>query len=498
MTSTFITALGIILVARFLGSSSYGNITLALIPISIASLFGDLGVNAGLIKYVSEYRSEGRQEEVNTLLRTGLLIKSTASLILFLAVSLSSGYISTTILRQPDLQPLIQLASLNLLAQSMIGTSRSIFVGYERMELYSLTVIFFSVLKSVLAPLLVLVGYGAIGAILGNTLPLSMTGIISLTLVIRLFLKPKNHSASSINPWWAAKILLRYGFPLFLSTLLAGSLAQVYNSLMALHIAPYDVGNYQAATNFSVLLSFFTIPIATVLFPLFSKLDHSARDQLRLVFQNSVKYAALITMPVTLVLIVLSEPLVHIIYGSSFPLTALYMRFFLLTFIFTGLGGLSVVSLLNGQGRTRVTFTINAINLCIGLPLSLVLIPRYGVMGLLATLILAPRPGLLYGLWWVKRNLGFTIDWRASAKIYLSSFSAYAISYFVLAYVNLGEWVELLVGASLFVTVYLVMIILLRTLKIGDVKNLRSVLGSMGPLTRFFNLFLNLFERLLG
>jgi len=46
--------------------------------------------------------------------------------------------------------------------------------------------------------------------------------------------------------------------------------------------------------------------------------------------------------------------------------------------------------------------------------------------------------------------------------------------------------------------VYLVIVILLRTLEIGDVENLRNVLGSMGPLTRFFDLFLNLFERLLG
>ncbi|UCD45108.1 MAG: hypothetical protein JSV27_00955 [Candidatus Bathyarchaeota archaeon] len=60
-------------------------------------------------------------------------------------------------------------------------------------------------------------------------------------------------------------------------------------------------------------------------------------------------------------------------------------------------------------------------------------------MNQLATLILAPRSGFLYGFWCIKRNLGFTIDLRASAKIYLSSFSAIAVTYFVLAYVNLGE-----------------------------------------------------------
>jgi len=74
ISSTLITATAIIIVARFLGSTNYGQITIAMIPISIAGLFIDLGINGALIKYLAQYRSEGRIWEANSFLKAGLTI----------------------------------------------------------------------------------------------------------------------------------------------------------------------------------------------------------------------------------------------------------------------------------------------------------------------------------------------------------------------------------------------------------------------------------------
>ena len=62
----------------------------------------------------------------------------------------------------------------------------------------------------------------------------------------------------------------------------------------------------------------------------------------------------------------------------------------------------------------------------VGLPLSLILIPRMGVTGLLITMITATLAGIVCILFWISRNFGFSLDWRASAKIYLSSAIAFA------------------------------------------------------------------------
>ncbi len=51
--------------------------------------------------------------------------------------------------------------------------------------------------------------------------------------------------------------------------------------------------------NFVVLITFFIMPITTMMFPAFSKLDpEKDRDSLRNVFRFSVKYGSLLVLPV--------------------------------------------------------------------------------------------------------------------------------------------------------------------------------------------------------
>lgn len=495
ISSTLITAIAIIIVARFLGSTNYGQITIAMIPISIAGLFIDLGINGALIKYLAQYRSEGRIWEANSFLKAGLTINILAGSILTALIFISSEYLAKQVFHQPEIQVLIQISSLNLLALSLLNTARSIFIGYERMKLVSLMVIIQSIIKSVLSPLLVFFGYGALGAATGHTAAILVTGIVGVTIIQFTYLKQRTEITSTINFIKASKTLLSYGAPLFLSLIINGSIMQIYNFLMALNVTPSEVGNYQAATNFPVLIAFFTLPIVTVLFPLFSKIPRSDNGQLASVYRNAVKYSALIIVPVTSVLILLSDPIVQIIYGSSYVHTSNYLKLVCVPFLLIGLGYQINGNLLNGQGKTRPPFISSIVVFLVGLPLSLYLIPRMGVTGLLTTMITATLAGLLYILFWIRRNFGFSLDWRASAKIYLSSAIAFTPVFLILPLTKLPDWPQLLLGGATYAVIYLAMIIALKTLTIHDVQDLRRILASTGPLRPLFNIFLTIVEK---
>ena len=495
MSSTLITAIATIIVARFLGSTSYGQVTIAMIPISFASMFTNLGINNGLTKYIAQYRTENKEGDLRTLLTTGLTVNTTASVVLLLIVNLSSGYLATNVFHQPDIQLLIQVASINLLAQTLVNTTRSIFIGFERMEFVSLIVIVHSILKSVLAPLLVFIGMGALGAVLGNTTSLIIAGALGSILVITAFIKKPTDQESTIDPTEASRILLTYGFPLFLSILISGAITQVYNFLMALHVDVFDIGNYQAAVNFSVLINFFIMPISTVLFPLFSKLDFTENNKLGMVYQNSVKYATLITVPITSALILLSGPIVQIIYGNSYPYTAYYLQLFCINFLFIGVGAHCAGSLLNGQGKTRIIFVGNLIRLLFVLPVGFYLIPRFGIPGLIMTSIIAPKAGLIYYIWQIWENFEFTFDWKTSVKIYMSSAIPFVAVYYLIKTLGQNDWFNIIIGGGLFVLLYFFFVLNLRVLERQDLQDLRPILSSMGPLTPFFNVFLTFFEK---
>jgi O-antigen/teichoic acid export membrane protein len=380
----------------------------------------------------------------------------------------------------------------------MLNTAKSIFIGYEQMKLVSLSVIIQSITKSVLSPLLIYFGYGTFGATIGHTAAILVAGIGGIILVQLTYLKKRNGVVSSINFVEASKTLLSYGIPLFLSVLINGSITQLYNFLLALNVSPSEVGNYQAASNFPVLIIFFTMPISTVLFPLFSKISLGDNGQLGAVYQNAVKYSALITVPVTSVLILLSDPIVQLIYGDAYPHTSGYLKLVCVPFLLIGLGYQINSNLLNGQGKTRPTFISSIIVFLVGLPLSLFFIPWMGVTGLMISMIIATLAGIVYILFWISRNFDFSLDWMASAKIYLSSTITFVIISLILSLMKLEHSTQLLLGGAAYVVTYLVMIVLLKTLTINDVRDLKRILASTGPLRPFFNLVIIVIEKTLG
>jgi O-antigen/teichoic acid export membrane protein len=216
-----------------------------------------------------------------------------------------------------------------------------------------------------------------------------------------------------------------------------------------------------------------------------------------LVFQNSVKYSSLITIPVTSAMIVLADQLVHAAYGNGYELAPMFLRLFVFNSLFVGIGNLSIDNFLNGQGRTRVTFLKSLSNMCIGVPLGLALAPRFGIIGLLVTMIIAPKTGQIYGLIRLRKDFGFTVDWAASVKIYTSSGISSLATYFLLAFIDHGIWVDLLIGGLAFLLVYILVVATIGTLERNDLQNLRNIMGSIGPFTPFFSAIITMIEKLM-
>ena len=61
MASTAISALGAILVARLLGSTSFGVIAIAMIPVNIALMTLNNGISQAMINHIVEYRVKGNK-----------------------------------------------------------------------------------------------------------------------------------------------------------------------------------------------------------------------------------------------------------------------------------------------------------------------------------------------------------------------------------------------------------------------------------------------------
>lgn len=499
--SRVISAIGTIIVARMLMPADYGLFAIAMVPPTLLGLFRHWGLNQALIKYLAQYRSENIKDQFKNLIVSGIFLNSTASLFLSVISYFLAGFMAGNIFFRPELKTLIEIASVNILAVCLFDTSQSIFTGFEKLEYRGFMLIFQSSIQSILSPLLIYLGYGVLGVVLGVTLAFAMASILGLGMIYFKFYK-KNGKQSDIQSNLAIrktlKTMVSYGYPLGFSAILLGFLPQFYNFLVAIYCSDIAIGNYQVAVKFIVLVNFLTIPITATLFPTFSKLDWRKEiENLKAVFQSSVKYTALLTIPIVAAVAVLSEPLVLLFFGEKYNLSPLFLALCVLWYVETGFGSLSSRSLLNGQGLTKKVMKLDLISLVFGIPLSLVFIPQFGIVGLIVTSFIVTIPSLLIGLFWIYRDYRFTIDWGFSLKTCLASAVAAAIAYITILVLTQPCWIELIVGGLTFFICYLILIPTLKVMKLADIESLKQILKGLGIITYFSKKILDIIAKLI-
>jgi stage V sporulation protein B len=496
--SSVISAVGTIILVRLLDPAQYGSYAVVLIPSLLVTLFTDWGMNPAIIKHLARYRSENKTAEMKRVLACGIIFESAIGMLLFVVFFFLADFLAIEVFHRPEIAPLIRISSIAILAGALGTVAQSTFIGFERMEFKSFTMICQSSSRCLLATFLILAGYGTLGAIVGYTTAFLIAGMLGIAIVYRVFYR-NLHGDSYHTPSFGTtfKKMITYGLPLSISTILQGVLMQFLNFMMAIYCTDIIIGNYQAAVSFAVLITFFTTPITTVLFPAFSKIDPKKEAQtLTTVFRFSVKYASVLTIPASVAIMVLSKPLVFTLFGEKYTYTPLFLTLYSVIYLYTAFGNLSLGNFLKGQEKTTIIMKLAFMTLAIGCPMGLLLISTFGIVGLIATTLVSALPSLVTGLWWSKKNFGVTVDWFSSIKILAASAIAGGVTYLVLSQLNFPSWMNLLIGGVVFLLICLTTIPLMGAIERSDIYNLRQMLSGFGPASSLFNLLLTFMEKL--
>ena len=497
--STVILAVGTIILGIFILEGDYGLYAIALIPATTILLFQDWGVGAAMTRQCAQCRAANKEGELRKIIVAGLTFEVATGLVLTVFSLLMANFIASTIFGKPESSFLVTLASITILSASIFATTQNVFIGFEQIKLLSLMMICQAVVQSTFSPLLVYMGYGALGAVLGYTLALVVTSIISVVLLyFAIFRELGRSTTNKFDISRTLKPLLRYGIPLAIASILGGILTQFYSFMMASLVDVAMIGNYRIATNFSVLLTFFTIPISTVLFPAFSKLDPRNEQQLlKTVFTSSVKYTALFLVPATMAMMVLSKPMIGTLYGDKWLYAPPFLALYIIGNLFAIFGNLSMGSLLAALGETKMLMKLNILTLAIGIPIAFLLIPQFGILGVIIVGLVAGLPSLFIGLYWAWKHYGTKVDLQASTKILLASTIAAATAYIFLTFFNAAEWIRLVTGGITFLAIYLTATPLIGAINQTDVNKLRAMFSSLGIIAKLLEIPLTIVEKLL-
>jgi O-antigen/teichoic acid export membrane protein len=463
--STGILVISSIVIARLLGPADYGLYSLAIVVPSLLIGLIDFGITSAITRFSAKFKAENRNSDVERVIKAGLLAELTVGIGASIFCFLFSDSLAASIINRPEASFYIKVISSLILFQTLFNVLSSAFIGLDKMNSNSIMMIFRAVAKILLSPLLIILGFGIFGALLGHILCYLVAvtlGLANLSFVLK---RNRGDNGSSSN---ILKTMLTYGAPIYLSGFLGLFSTQYQTIIIAFFASNIEVGNFQVATLFSTGMALFTYPF-TALFPAFSKLENQ-KEQLNQFFRRSVKYTALIVVPIAVLIAVMSKDFVYTFFGSDYSLAPTFIAFYILLNLYAGFGNVVFGYLFNGIGRTDIVLKSNIISLIVFLPLAPMLTSLYSVTGLIAALFVSGFCSLLYLLLTAVKKIHVSLDLSSSIKIYVASATSATFSLAFLKVSPLNSILNLIFGGLIFCLAYLTLMPIMRIFNATDME----------------------------
>jgi O-antigen/teichoic acid export membrane protein len=496
--SLIINAVGIILVARMLSPSEYGLFTVILVLPNFIRLFTTWGIDQALVNFIARYRSQGNSHLIKNLIITGYTFTFLLSGFLTVILYLSTNIVITTVLHRPEIGEYVKFASLYIISSTLNNLALSILTGFERMDHRATMTIISSLLKGILSPLLVYLGYGVSGVVIGHITSHIGGAIVGLLFVTHTIKNLPTRQSLQVS-FQSLKLMLGYGLPLFIGTIIMGFSTQIREFLLSRFIANDIIGNYGVAFRFTNLISIVNLSLGVTLFPAFSKLY--VNDELKETeqfYKGSIRYTSLLLIPLISLLITLSHSVISTLFGAKYPLASMYLSLFITPFLLVGIGALSNLQFLKSHGETRATMIIQFTGALLKIILSLLSIARWGVLGLLTAYIISETAQQFLAMIIVRAVFNIQPDLNHTLKTLTSSTISGAITVGLLTLLASQQpLVNLTAGTLLFITSFLLIAPFIGAIEKQDLRNLNTILVKLPIIYPFARIILDLEERLI-
>lgn len=342
-----------------------------------------LGVTAPLVKYTAEYRTYGDDDSVNSLINTGIGLYLAIGAAFALLLALASGWILPHLFHglaaTSGLRLLFFAVVVGFTLDLMFSPLQSLLFGLQRADLVAQITLFFGLAGSLTSVVAVAAGYGLDGLAASWFLSTVLSIAVNWAVARRVF------PALRINPlrfrWSVLRKILGFSSRVQVTTVTLFLNDQVDRWLIAYALGPGPLGTFQLASRASQAMRGISFSFLSGIMPAGS--DLAALDsthRLRQLYLRSSRYVAILDFGLCAGLAALAGPLVFLWLGPGYGRVAQTMIVILAGYI-VWLPSQVTADLLNGLGRPGIRMRADLAFLLIHIPLSVLLIWRFGYFG---------------------------------------------------------------------------------------------------------------------
>ncbi len=394
------------------GLEEYGLFMLAT-SVSAYAILLDLGIGSALTKYVAEHEATGDRGALVGSATSALLLYTgvgVAGAVLMFGVGALSGAIFDVGSDGAELlRSMLWIGALFQLWYWPASTGRHILAGMQRFGVLAATGLLSTTLTIGVTIYVIVAGHGPVALVTLNGLVMVIVSTANVVAARRIAGVPVLGFSKASRVYIAAIFSFSWAvFVVQLSDVLFYQ--QTDRVLLGIFAGATAVGLYEAAAKFSALLTYVSGLSVSAVMPLASNMGATGRyASLHSLLMRGTKYAAALVCPMVVVLLVFARPLITSWLGADFADQALVAQVLVFPHLLTSLG-LVGDSIIISQKKLAGRVPYIVLQAVLNIVLSIILIPRYGILGVALGTAVAHLVDWPLHMWYLVKNTDATLS----------------------------------------------------------------------------------------
>jgi O-antigen/teichoic acid export membrane protein len=369
-----------IAIARLLGPSLNGTYSLVTFTLTIVGVFTSMGLESLSTKYISEFSALNDNHAMERIFSYTVKAKFLITVGAILVLMAMSGHIEK-FYSQPNLALYIIVSAVALVPDGIAVILFSAIQGMQNYKVVAIKASIVAPLQIALMVMALMLGYGILGLVAANLVISTTDACISYYFVRRKIKFRVRFKDSMQDALWGR--IFRYNWQVAIIIFLDSIVWQRSEVFFLGKLASQaETGFYSLAYNLaSMTLGFLPGAFISVLFPAISELHGSNnKDEIRRIFLNATRFVMIFCIPVCLIGIAVSKPLVRLLYGEAYLPVAPVLNLLMLSTC-VGLICSPASSAIYGTEKQGIILKVGLVTSALNICLDLALIPSFGAVG---------------------------------------------------------------------------------------------------------------------
>lgn len=414
--------------ARALGSASFGAYSIVVNTANSAYGFVRLGVDASIhVHTAGGYVDDDGRCKTGELLAAGFLLLLLAGIVGGLGCLVLADWLSENIYGKPELAIWIRVGGIVVFLQCVSQFCYAAMAGLHRFTAYARIMVASAVINVVAITGGVLLA-GLIGVVVAM-ISVQFITVVWLALGVKTGLRIESLQLTLRNFSSRVGQLLKFGFPFYAAGLISIPVIYYLQGLLVRHAGLEALGYLRVIMALAMIVSFIPTSASAAMVSMFVRTKSKDESALAEKIMRNVKMILLFALIIAAMVTIILPWLIPILFGQEYVAVIGAAGLAMVTAVMTAVVGVIGNALFSAK-RVDLIFLTTLMQMTVFYVTGIILIPKYGLIGFLVAELLGCLALLVVASWrsiyWFREN-AVQVTWMGKVLVPLFLLGAYSI-----------------------------------------------------------------------